>query len=119
MVPPWVTETDCPATVRFSLLETVDEAFDVAVRLMVPLPVPNDGDTVNQDSGLEAVHVQFAPLAVMARLPDPPALPKGLPEVLASTVTLQGVAAWLMVNVWSPMVSEPDRPTVEEFAATE
>lgn len=119
IVPPWVTATDWPATVRLVLLETVDDAFEVAVTVIAPLPDPYAGETVAQDTGLEAVQVQFDPFAVTAKVPDPLLLPNGLPELPASTVTLHGVGSCVIVNNLSPMLRAPLRLTVVEFAATE
>jgi hypothetical protein len=48
------------------LRDVVDAAFEVAVTLMVILPLPLVCESISQGTGLEAVHEQFAPLAVMA-----------------------------------------------------
>ena len=82
--------TGWPATDRLAFREVVELLLEVTVTLMVALPVPKVGATEAQGTGLEAVQVQLAPLAVTARVPALPPLPKGLPELVASTVTLQG-----------------------------
>ena len=65
VVPAWVIETSFPAMFNGGLVvrDAADPAFDVSVRLTVPLPEPVGGDTAAHETGLDAVHEQLVPLA--------------------------------------------------------
>ena len=75
VVPPCEIPIDCPAIVSVPDRPLIDPAFEAAVIPTDPFPVPDDGDTDAQGTPLDAVHEQFAPFAMIATLPAPPATP--------------------------------------------
>jgi hypothetical protein len=80
-----------PATVSEVERGVTDAVFELALRLIVALPVPEDGAMAAQLAALDAVHEQLGPLAVTVIDPLPPAGLNGLPEDDASRVTLHAI----------------------------
>ena len=105
--------------VRLVERAVVDDAFELAVTVTEPLPSPDAGASVAHVAPLDAVHAQFAPLAVMAIAAEPPTVASGLESAEASTVTLHGVASCVIVYGWPPTVNVPLRGKVVEFGSTE
>ena len=118
-VPDWVMLMVWPATVNVPVLPVSDAALDVTLTPIVPLPLPDVADSVAHGTLLEAVHAQFAPLAVMPIDPVAPAGPYGEPSDVVSTVTLQANGSCVITKDCPPIVSVPVRDTVVGFAATE
>jgi hypothetical protein len=82
-----------PPTVIDPFRATAEAALEIAVTFTVPLPVPDDGETVAHDTPLDAAHEQFAPGAVTLRLTEPPTAAKTCVNGDVSTVTLQASAS--------------------------
>ena len=111
--------TVCPPIVRFVVREEVEPLLDAAETAMLPLPVPEVGDTVAHELELEAVQLQLGPLAVTAITPPPPIAPYGVSSADVSTVTLQARPCWTTVNNCPPTEKDPVRDEVVEFGLTE
>ena len=67
-----------------------DPAFEPRVTNTVPLPLPAPGTTAANCAPLDAVQLQFGPLAMIPMLPAPPPVLKGLPRLAVFIVMLQG-----------------------------
>ena len=117
MIPDWLMVTVCPATVRVPVRAAV-LAFAVAEKLTEPLPNPVAPFVIpSHPLLLEAVQSQAGAAAVTVTMPaawDEPSTVS--PEV---TLKLHVTPAWLTWNGWPPITSEPVRPVMLEFAATE
>src|SRR3954469_18095355 len=106
-VPDWAMLIVWLPTVSVPVRPVADAAFEVIVTPMVPLPVPDVGDKLAHGMLLDALHEQFAPLAVTAIEPTPPFAPYGDPRADVSTVTLHASASCVMTNGWPPIVKAP------------
>ena len=105
--------------VKLATRPVVDELLELTFTVIELLPVPAAAEGTAQLVELLAVHAQLEPLAVIAMGPLPPPAANGLPSPEASTVTLHAAASWVTRNGVPPMVSEPLRGEVVEFAAAE
>ena len=117
-VPASVTPTLVPATIRLVERAVAEAAFEVTVTVTAPLPAPDIGATVAQVAKVDAVHEQFWPLAVTFTAAEPPRAGSGLLNADESTVILQGIPLWLIVNGWPPMLNVALRLVVVEFGRT-
>ena len=88
--------------------------FAATVTLTVPLPVLPD-PTVNHAALLVVLHAQVLPVVTATATLSPPA---GDVRLVGAIVNVHGAPAWVTLNVWPAIVTDPVRCAVPVFAAT-
>jgi hypothetical protein len=91
-----------------------EPAFAWKLKVTVPVPVPDGGETVSHAAPLVAVQAQLVPLAVTVNVPLPAVA--GTEAVVDESVNVHGTPACVTVNVWPPAVIVPVRDAVSAFA---
>jgi hypothetical protein len=81
--------TVAPETSIEPILAVAEDALELVVTSIVPLPDPPAGETVIHWLLLAAVHEQLEPFVVTAMVPVPPTAANGLPKVKLFRLTVQ------------------------------
>ena len=113
--PSWVTVNVWPAMVMVPVRCAVP-VFAATMTPTVPLPVPVAPEPiVNHAALLVVLQAQVLPAVTPTATGSPPA---GEVRLVGAIVNVHGVPAWVTLNVWPAIVTEPVRCAVPVFAAT-
>jgi hypothetical protein len=111
-----VTENVCPPTVKLALRELVSE-FAATLKLIVVVPVPLDGTPVIQEGTPLLVHAHVE-VVFTSNVDAPPAAVALWLLGLKVKLHVAAAAAWVIANVWPPMLMFALRWAGSGFGAT-